>query len=459
MDHTLPNDPAEREPSLADIAAAYTGEIDIDAPEPVHYDPDRLPRLSPCGLDLDEVPDRERATNPAAVTCVLCAATLVDGKLSELGADTQPLPAAEACCDPGPYCDDLPGCVLGDFQPEREADAIIQHSRSQPSSVEDRAALGIIDAEQPQPLPAVDTWVPGPVADLNAALAPVGLELDMASAVYIPPRAVDAGLLPAPKRLSDRAMDAAVDFLGRTVDAEQHEQRATERLAKLVAEEPASAELTAQHSYRDMPVVSTTGCGWCGLPRERHPAGEPERRTVGLEVLTPELRKLFDIWGTRGALVGIVCRVNGEAVDVPEVQTLWEAPYRKPADVLAKMLTQARFYADGGIEGNGNAELLMPTPDVLAALAGQPVGGYTAALNMRYNLLRPGWWVLTERPGDDTWDLVEDRTPCTTPGCVVDTCQVVTVRGRGELHMVGWYPVLARIPADQPAPEGAEASR
>lgn len=187
----------------------------------------------------------------------------------------------------------------------------------------------------------------------------------------------------------------------------------------------------------------------------------PERRTVGLEVLADDLRQTFDVFDIRGTLVGIVCRVNGRAIDVPEIQKLWEAPYRKPADILAKMLTQARFYADGGIQGQGDAELLMPTPDVLAALAGQPVGSWTATVPSRWGVVQPGWLVLIEtmvdQQRDSVWLLVEDRTECPDPDCTVAqgspwSCAVVTIRGRGIQHLNAFHAVSVRIPADQPAP-------
>jgi hypothetical protein len=411
LETNVPDPGPEREPSPAQVAAAYTGEIPLGQPEPVHYDPDLLSRLSPCGLNLDEVPAAEKSTNPALVTCALCAPTLVDGQLAEpaltpyeqwvadrdkagqMTADEADAyytalerqraaeqPADETVIAPAePAQDRDPETVrqcVRQFMPEHEGhtDGVMWNCTIMPPCPRPDhphiAAKGAECFEEPDEPER---------RDINAALEPVGLELDFANAVYIEPSDADTQPLPAP---------------------------------------------------------------------------QPERRTVGLEVLTPELRAVYCAEPIPAeAKVGVVLREHGAAVLIADTELPWTSRdyggVRTLRGLLTEMISgQSRLEREDGRP----VELLMPTPDVLAALAGQPVGGYPAAVSMRYNVVRPGWWVLTEKPGDDTWELVDDRQPCTTPGCDVDACQVVTVRGRGQLHMVGWYPVLARIPADQPAP-------
>jgi hypothetical protein len=214
-------------------------------------------------------------------------------------------------------------------------------------------------------------------------------------------------------------------------------------------------DLTAPHPYVNSIHSDLDGyCGICGMGETELRHAPAEHRTVGLEVLTDELRQLYDIWGTRGTLVGIVCRVDDEAIDVPEVQSLWEASYRKPADVLARMLVQARHYADGGIEGNGGAELLMPGPDVLAALEGKPVGRYTGPVPSSWGVVERGWLAMVDVDLGDRrdvhWLTVEGRRGCDRDDCIVgEYCEVITLTGRGVQHLPSYHPVSVRIPANE----------
>lgn len=190
-----------------------------------------------------------------------------------------------------------------------------------------------------------------------------------------------------------------------------------------------------------------------------------EQRTVGLEVLTDELvaaenarraeaavdaglpRQGVD-WVPDAARVGIVLRLDGEPVLVPETDALWVAGFRQPPDVLEALLRQARFYADD----HDGAELLMPTPDVLAALAGQPVGSYTGHVPVVYRNVQSGW-LLSRVPDDDlVVDLVTGNRACDDETCenYRPDCVVVTVQGKAPEHQVAYMPVYARIPADQP---------
>lgn len=191
------------------------------------------------------------------------------------------------------------------------------------------------------------------------------------------------------------------------------------------------------------------------------PAPAPvEHRTVGLEVLTDEVRaaaeagqagveELFD-----GA-VGIVCRLNGAVIDVPELDTLWRAPFRKPADILSILLRQARMYADG-LHGHRGAELLMPDAPVLAALAGQSLPqAWTVPLLLRADQVEqayitdptPGWQALSavdEKTWHDITTVLEcEDDRCGNAGCVV----LVSAAWAGLAHLPMAETVTVRIPA------------
>lgn len=186
------------------------------------------------------------------------------------------------------------------------------------------------------------------------------------------------------------------------------------------------------------------------------PAEPPaEHRTVSVEVLTPEL--LAEAWLTReDGTVGVVLRLDGALCDVDKTDEPW---IERPAAVkLIDLLRHAEGVAASVIDPSQAAELLMPGADVLAALAGQPVGSYTAPVPSSYGVVQSGWFVGVEtRLGDGSpgheWLLVEDRRDCPDPrNCVVAggdarTCAVVTVRGRGVQHIETWRPVYVRIPA------------
>lgn len=99
------------------------------------------------------------------------------------------------------------------------------------------------------------------------------------------------------------------------------------------------------------------------------PAAEatPEHRTVSLEVLTPELRALSaDV--AEDDRVGIVLRVNGEAVAVAETERDWTWRHGEPTKVLADLLTSMEVHGGHYDMVQPRAELLMPGADVLAAL-------------------------------------------------------------------------------------------
>lgn len=186
---------------------------------------------------------------------------------------------------------------------------------------------------------------------------------------------------------------------------------------------------------------------------------EPERRTVSLEVLTDELYMVAAgadmIGGWTAAVpveakVGIVLRVDGEAVAVAEVDTDWTRPTRQPVDVLAALLRQAQFYAtEHEALRPGGAELLMPTPDVLAALDGRPDATFwTAPVPVTARHVEEGWLVVGySGPGME--EPVEAKNPdcgeadCPWPG----DCTQLTIGDDKPQHFADWTTLTVRIPA------------
>lgn len=183
----------------------------------------------------------------------------------------------------------------------------------------------------------------------------------------------------------------------------------------------------------------------------------PERRTVSLEVLTPILvaaenaRCIADADDPAdiptvpaGARVGIVLRLDDHVLAVPETDVPWAASgHRAPADVLEVLLRQARFYADD----HDGAELLMPTPDVLAVLDGSPDATFwTERIELQARFVRPGWLVVS-LVTEDGEDLVTTATDCTDPDCVWHGDCVMVAAGTEPVHFTNWSNVEVRIPA------------
>ncbi len=108
-------------------------------------------------------------------------------------------------------------------------------------------------------------------------------------------------------------------------------------------------------------------------PAEVTCPGCHERRTVGLEVLTDELRRSItapELSRYPDARVATVIYLNGDRHDIMDSDAEWRAQFGddRPALILTRMLGAASAWA-----ADLGAELAMPTPDVLAALSGQPV--------------------------------------------------------------------------------------
>ncbi|MET7395570.1 hypothetical protein ABZS66_18980 [Dactylosporangium sp. NPDC005572] len=186
----------------------------------------------------------------------------------------------------------------------------------------------------------------------------------------------------------------------------------------------------------------------------------PGRRTVSLEVLTAELRALAnaeraaeaarfnrddaDLVGEH-ARAGIVSRVGGRAVGVPYVDTDWV--YESGAHGFASLVKQAQ-----GIADQDGADLLMPTPDVLAVLAGETdVRLLTAPVHVLAMDVTVGMWLVGEIAGTEHLELVVGTPKCGLLNCEHGVaCKVLTIAdGVFEVsrHVAGYARTEVRIPA------------
>lgn len=188
---------------------------------------------------------------------------------------------------------------------------------------------------------------------------------------------------------------------------------------------------------------------------------QPERRTVSLEVLTDELREAENlrrrlacdespfpvepVLVPENARVGVIIRRTDGRVSIPDVDTDWSDRYPYPASVLGRLLEQARFH----VSPEMGDELLMPTPDVLAALDGRDPGLWTGWVPVVYRHVQPGWQVMTmpPPPSDPTPELVANTASCDVDGCENGVDCVVLTLPSGKVHMTSWRSVHVRIPA------------
>lgn len=197
--------------------------------------------------------------------------------------------------------------------------------------------------------------------------------------------------------------------------------------------------------------------GICGQPApcdgSRHVEPAPvvdERRTVSLETLTPALlaeeeqrRRVeareqgvsFEPIPAKAKVV-VVARINGLLGGVWDTDADWMATR---ADLLVAMLRSASDLA-----ADGEAELLMPTPDVLAALDGRPDAQLlTAPVHVLALDIDPG---MVLAPLGRAEALVSDRGPCTLVGCDEGaSCVVLVVDGKRQ-HHGGYARTRVRIP-------------
>lgn len=201
--------------------------------------------------------------------------------------------------------------------------------------------------------------------------------------------------------------------------------------------------------------------GICGQPApcdgSRHVEPAPvvdERRTVSLETLTPALlaeeeqRRRVEAREQgvsfepipAAAKVAVVARVNGLLGGVWDTDADWMATR---ADLLVAMLRSASDLA-----ADGEAELLMPTPDVLAALDGRPDAQLlTAPVWVLAMDVTPGMLLAPESAAPQRQ--VTGMPKCTDPDCVYGSCTVFVVDELpGELHQSGYARTRVRIPAE-----------
>lgn len=179
-------------------------------------------------------------------------------------------------------------------------------------------------------------------------------------------------------------------------------------------------------------------------------------RTVSLEVINDELRALLrDETERANAHVGIVVRVDGRAVVVPDTDAPWRLVHNAwPIKILRGLLSEmisgrSRLEHEDGIA----TAMLMPSPDVLAALDGRPDA----------QLLTAPVWVLAmdikagmllrstddDADGAETLELVTAERDCDDPECIHGaTCIVLTVGGHEDpdVHFNGYSRVEVRIP-------------
>jgi hypothetical protein len=196
--------------------------------------------------------------------------------------------------------------------------------------------------------------------------------------------------------------------------------------------------------------------GICGQPMpcdgSRHVEPAPavtERRTVSLEVLTDELRALAaqEYVGANAVLladakVGIVGRIDERADAVTDVDTDWIG---SGAEVFASLMRQAQ----GRAEGSG-AELLMPTPDVLAGLDGHPDATFwTAPVPVRAEDVQKGWISYGySGPGVEEPITMKNKE-CKDPACPwPGDCTALTIGADPKpQHFADWTLLDVRIPA------------
>lgn len=167
----------------------------------------------------------------------------------------------------------------------------------------------------------------------------------------------------------------------------------------------------------------------------------PERRTVGLEVITDE----HGVFGE--ARVAIALRVGGRLVAAPEDDAFWRAQHvGSPVDVLSRLLTSAMHLARP-LDDEPGAELLMPGADVLAALAGQPdLQAWTAPVKVRADQVQAGWRICNlATEGVD--ELVTGVVECEDKTCPWNDCYVVLTKATEPIHFADWQDMTVRIPA------------
>jgi hypothetical protein len=231
---------------------------------------------------------------------------------------------------------------------------------------------------------------------------------------------------------TDRAKVTCAECAGKLVDEQLVVPDVHLRIA--IGDPIPCGSTTVRASTANLAEVTCAGC-------------RPERRTVSVETLTDELRALAAREYTGGAAellplakVAIVGRIDGRADAVTDIDSDW--PYDGAAS-LAVVLHQAQ-----GRALNAGAELLMPTPDVLAALSGSPDATFwTAPVPVTARHVEEGWLVVGySGPG------VEERVEAKSTDCgEVDCpwpgdCTLLTIGEDKPSHFADWTTLTVRIP-------------
>lgn len=205
------------------------------------------------------------------------------------------------------------------------------------------------------------------------------------------------------------------------------------------------------NAARDMQVGFAIGYA-AALPMPKLPVPE---HTVGLEVLDEQLLQLAADGKARemrelarepqplpeGTRVGVVIRVGGKAVEVPDVDTDW-THIRTRTGVLAELLIQAAYKCGRDMQPK------MPTPDVLATLDGTPDATFwTADVQLRADQVAGGWLIIGWASEGDA-ALVTDIDECADQTCSWHACcTVITAGGAEPVHTPDFSDVTVRIPA------------
>lgn len=192
-------------------------------------------------------------------------------------------------------------------------------------------------------------------------------------------------------------------------------------------------------------------------PRPYGQGPEPEHRTVSLELATDELRELAvrlarsDIRQEMAAAkVVVVLRFGGQPVAVPDTDVPWATgPAGEPVKALRGLLSEM-IRGKNQLERDEKVpvELLMPTPDVLAALDGRPTAGFwSAPVPVTARHVQKGWLVVGYS-GDGMEERVEEKDPecgaadCPWPG----DCTQLTIGDDKPQHFADWTTLTVRLP-------------
>jgi len=222
-------------------------------------------------------------------------------------------------------------------------------------------------------------------------------------------------------------------------------------------------------------LVPAPGCGHpmpqgvdCCISTRTPAPAQPERRTVSLEVLADELRAAGNaVFAARAAefgdepqtlpaaaTVAVVIRIAGTGAleEVFDTDATWRqlSGHDNPMVVLRDLLQVVVGLHGGGLVGIPAAELLMPTPDVLAALDGRPDAQFwTAPVPVRAEDIEEGW-IAYGYSGPGTEEPITTKNKkCKDPACPwPGDCTALTIGAEEKpQHFADWTLLDVRIPA------------